>query len=371
MIPGWPYSVLAALEPGQTSWTAVLDAVRLGPDDDETAVTAVQVREVVTRLIEAGHWCDGDLRILVVFDAGYDVTRLAYLLADLPVELLGRLRSDRVMQLPAPPRQPGTNGRPRKHGGEMALADLAACPAPQVTISTPTSRYGTAVATAWDRVHPRLTHPAAWLEHDGPLPVIEGTLIRLRVDHLPGDRDPKPVWLWWSRTSACPADVDRLWQAFLRRFDLDPREGPLPGQCTETGQARPRTPARIEEPPPRTPARRGKNHQTGTHAQGTARTRRLNDKLRFLTLPAAAFFRPDRFLRGRRSRIGAVHPQPALQLRQPPLPLPGCVKLRPHYLVLGILRLHHGTQPRQHLLLLRYHISQATLLRHKPQACST
>jgi len=29
MIPGWPYSVIAALEPGRTSWTAVLDAVRL------------------------------------------------------------------------------------------------------------------------------------------------------------------------------------------------------------------------------------------------------------------------------------------------------------------------------------------------------
>jgi hypothetical protein len=34
------------------------------------------------------------------------------------------------------------------------------------------------------------------------LPVIEGTLIRLHVDHLPGDRDPKPVWLWCSATGA-------------------------------------------------------------------------------------------------------------------------------------------------------------------------
>jgi len=50
MIPGWPYSVIAALEPGRTSWTAVLDAVRLGPDDDEIAVTAAQVRDVITRL---------------------------------------------------------------------------------------------------------------------------------------------------------------------------------------------------------------------------------------------------------------------------------------------------------------------------------
>ena len=30
MIPGWPHSVIAALEPGRTSWTVVLDAIRLG-----------------------------------------------------------------------------------------------------------------------------------------------------------------------------------------------------------------------------------------------------------------------------------------------------------------------------------------------------
>ncbi len=221
MIPGWPYSVIAALEPGRTSWTAVLDAVRLGPEDDGTEVTAAQVREVVGRLTAAGHWSEGDQAILVIFDAGYDVTRLAWLLADLPVELLGRLRSDRVLQLPAPPRPPGTMGRPRKHGGQMALADPATWPAPQVTSSTVTTRYGTAVAAAWDRVHPRLTHRAAWSGHDGDLPVIEGTLIRLQVDHLPGDRDPKPVWLWFSRTGSAPAEVDRLWQAFLRRFDLE------------------------------------------------------------------------------------------------------------------------------------------------------
>ncbi len=221
MIPGWPYSVVAALEPGRTSWTLPLDAVRLGPEDDETGVTAAQVRDVVTRLARAGHWREGDPAILVVFDAGYDVTRLAWLLADLPVELAGRLRSDRVMHLPAPPRRPGTNGRPRKHGRELALSDPAACPDPQITTSTVTSRYGTATAAAWDRAHPRLTHRAAWLDHDGDLPVIEGTLIRLQVDRLPGDRDPKPVWLWWSRTGAAPADVDRCWQSFLRRFDLE------------------------------------------------------------------------------------------------------------------------------------------------------
>jgi hypothetical protein len=221
MIPGWPYSVIAALEPGRTSWTAVLDAVRLGPGDDDIAVTAAQVRDVITRLAGAGHWREGDPAILVIFDAGYDLTRLAHLLTGLPVQVLGRLRSDRVMQLRAPPRQPHTRGRPRKHGGQLALSDPATWPAPQTTTTTLTSRYGNAVAAAWDRVHARLTHRAAWLDHDGPLAVIEGTLIRLQVDHLPGDRAPKPVWLWCSRAGAPPAEVNRLWQAYLRRFDLE------------------------------------------------------------------------------------------------------------------------------------------------------
>ncbi|GGX53559.1 hypothetical protein GCM10010341_88480 [Streptomyces noursei] len=47
MVPGRPYSFVAALESGRTSWTATLDVVRQRPWDDEIAVTAGQVREVI------------------------------------------------------------------------------------------------------------------------------------------------------------------------------------------------------------------------------------------------------------------------------------------------------------------------------------
>jgi DDE superfamily endonuclease len=221
LIPGWPYSFVAALETGRSSWTAVLDAVRLGPADDTTAVTAAQLRAVIEQLITAGHWQPDDPDIVVVADTGYDVTRLAYVLADLPVELVGRLRSDRVLRLPKPIRPARATGRPPKHGPQIALDKPDSWPDPQHTTSTETTRYGTAVATSWDRVHPRLTHRGCWIDHAGDLPIIEGTLIRLQVDHLPGDRDPKPVWLWASTTGAAPSDVDRWWQAFLRRFDLE------------------------------------------------------------------------------------------------------------------------------------------------------
>ena len=110
MIPGWPYSLVAALEPGRISWTRLLDAVRLKPDDDLAAVTAAQVRGVIGRIIAAGHWHDGDPDIMVIFDAGYEPARLAWLLRDLPVQVLGRLGSNRVLRQAPRPASPARWG---------------------------------------------------------------------------------------------------------------------------------------------------------------------------------------------------------------------------------------------------------------------
>lgn len=54
MVPGWPYSIVAALDAGRTSGTAVLDAVRLEPGAGVAAVTTVQLREVVEQLVAPG-----------------------------------------------------------------------------------------------------------------------------------------------------------------------------------------------------------------------------------------------------------------------------------------------------------------------------
>jgi hypothetical protein len=220
-VPGWPYSVICALEAGRSSWTAPLDVLRLAPGDDAATVTARQMRELIERLMEAGQWKDGDPDVLIVVDAGYDVPRLAHLLKDLPVQVLGRMRSDRVLRRAAPPREPGTRGRPPRHGGEFVFGDPATWNTPDAATVTETRLYGTATARAWDRLHPRLTHRSAWVSQLGALPVIEGTVIRLQVEYLPSGATPKPVWLWWSGTDATDTQVDLLWQVFLRRFDIE------------------------------------------------------------------------------------------------------------------------------------------------------
>lgn len=88
-------------------------------------------------------------------DAGYDVTRLAYVLADLPVELVGRLRSDRVMLRDAGPRRSGPRGgQPGKHGGVLTFSKPASWHTPDQATACDTTRYGRAETLAWDRMPP-------------------------------------------------------------------------------------------------------------------------------------------------------------------------------------------------------------------------
>jgi ADP-ribose pyrophosphatase YjhB (NUDIX family) len=74
---------------------------------------------------------------------------------------------------------------------------------------------------------------------------------------------------------------------------------------------------------------------------------------------------------GPRPRIGAVHPQAALQFRQsqlkPPFPFPHRIHLSPQQRVLRVLRLHHRPQPRVRSAQPRGVIRQE-LIRHAPQA---
>ena len=219
-IPGWNYSVVAALESGRTSWTAPLDAVRLRPDDDATEVTAAQIRDLIGRLRAAGHLRAGDPNVLIAVDSGYDVIRLAYLLADLSVELVGRLRSDRVFYGPAPERA-GERGRPSRHGDELKLADQTTHPSPGAVCAGTHDRYGAYTLRAYGHQHPRLGRRGGWTEHPGELPVIEGTIIHVQVERLPGDRKPKPMWLWHSNPEPAQLDLARVFAAFLRRFDLE------------------------------------------------------------------------------------------------------------------------------------------------------
>jgi hypothetical protein len=219
--PGWPYSFVAALGPGRSSWTAILDAQRIGPDDDETEVAAAQLREVVGRLIAAGHLRPGDPPVIIAMDCGYHSARLAHLLGDLPVVVVARIRSVRVYRRPAPPRAPGTRGRGTVHGAPFRCADPATHGEPGAEQDGERTGRGPVAVAAWPRLHQELHRNVSGFG-DWPrgraFPVIEGTVIRVSA---PGRAAMEPMWLWAGVPDPGPALLRGLWQAYLRRFDLE------------------------------------------------------------------------------------------------------------------------------------------------------
>lgn len=220
-IPGWPYQVVALLESGASSWTAPCDAVRLGPDDDATTVTAAQIHDLLGRLRRSGRCGGGDVP-LGVFDSGYDLTRLGWLLRGEQVQLLGRVRGDRVFYTQPPAqRRDGRVGRRPRHGDRFELAHPDRLPAADQELTAQHARYGKVTVRAWHRLHPKLERRGNWADHEGQLPIVEGSVILIEVEQLGGGRQPKPLWLWWTAPEDTVFDLDRLWRAYLRRFDLE------------------------------------------------------------------------------------------------------------------------------------------------------
>ncbi|MFE3219334.1 transposase [Streptomyces antimycoticus] len=119
LIPGWPHSFVAVLEPGATSRTATLDrdpARTGGPRNRDH-------RHPVARCRRATHrrWSMTDRGPAYPDRQRYRPQRHPPGLgpARPAGRLVSRIRSDRVMRLPKPPRTHGDNSRPPKHGPEF------------------------------------------------------------------------------------------------------------------------------------------------------------------------------------------------------------------------------------------------------------
>ncbi|MFD6969074.1 transposase [Streptomyces sp. NPDC059949] len=95
-------------------------------------MTAALLRDVIERLIAAGQRTPGEPDI--VTDAGYDVTRLAWVLQDLPVDLVSRARGDRATRLPQTASRLRREGRPTaeaRDGVPLRCRHVASGPGPE------------------------------------------------------------------------------------------------------------------------------------------------------------------------------------------------------------------------------------------------
>lgn len=223
VVPGWEFQWITALEWGRSSWTQPVDARRLSQGSCPVLSTAEQIRDLTRRLdTQPGQ---GRPVPLFVLDQGYAAAALTHALDDLPVQTLVRIAGDRVFYDGRPdPRKPGP-GRNGIHGHRFALNTPVNLRRPdQMLIVPDTTHYGRVEVRAWHRLHQRVARSGYFARLGDRiftrLPIIEGTVIEVRVERLPDGRSPhRTMWLWHSGPHT--PDLDVCWRAYLRRFDME------------------------------------------------------------------------------------------------------------------------------------------------------
>lgn len=217
IVAGWNYQWICQLDWAPDSWTAPLDVLRITPHVDTTIATIDQIKHLIELLPTNGEVP------LFVFDAGYDPIAISHGLASTRAEVLCRIRDDRVFH-PDPPARPNrpfeSGGRPPRHGKRFKCSEPNTWPDPDDTLIDRDSRYGDVHVQVWHAMHPRLLCRGHWSGYDVP-PIVKGSVIRVEVEHLPKptSRSKKTLWLWWSGEGV--PDLNRVWRAYLRRFDIE------------------------------------------------------------------------------------------------------------------------------------------------------
>ncbi len=216
---GWPFLVLAGLEWGPTSWTAPVDAVRLGPVDTLTGQTLAGMRRVLAGLAARGRAETPGF----VFDAEFDLMAFSHELAG-QAHIVGRLRANQVFH--ADPTHAGHTpgrGRPRRHGARIQLSKPGTLGTPDRVSETVSARYGRVRLSAWDDRHRRLVRhkTSYWANHEGLLPIVTGSVVRVEIERTgPGGGAPdRPMWLW--HAGPTPLDLVTIFAVYQRRFDLE------------------------------------------------------------------------------------------------------------------------------------------------------
>jgi hypothetical protein len=214
IVAGWAYQLVAGLSFERDSWVAPLDARRVRPEEDANLVAVAQVKDLLRRQpVTRG------AIPLFVFDAGYDPVKLQRGLEGQRAHVLVRLHSNRAFYTDPEEVEKRPLGRPRRHGSKFALPDPETWPEPAGEHRRLSGDYGEVRVRAWSGLHPKTRRIA---ERYGceKAPVVRGTVVLVEVAKLPRQtRKPKKLWLWFSGEGA--ADLDLLWRAYVRRFDLE------------------------------------------------------------------------------------------------------------------------------------------------------
>lgn len=197
LMVGHRYSWLARVVQERTSWCMPIDIARVATTETDS--------EVGVRQVEALDKLSDRLKVVVADSLYGNAVFLSVFLVVSTVFALVRLRSNRVLYEEPEPREPGTKGRPRKHGRKFKL-------------SAPWRPSDQTEVTTWFGQQIRLQ---AWQGlHFYQLPFLVGLV--LRIEFLKADGTPRfkrPLYLFW--TGPIDTPLPDLCRMYLWRFAIE------------------------------------------------------------------------------------------------------------------------------------------------------
>ncbi len=224
IVVGWAYQFIARLNFIRESWTAPVDVLRVHPMEDANEVAAEQqVKGLLGRLGRE----EVAIPLLFVFDAGYDPVKLQQGLEGSPCQIsssaCGRAAASTPIRASSPAARPHRTSASPRAEDEVRGPEHLARTLCKVHVRRCRLRGGARArldepASEGPRTR-RTGQPGAFTHRGRDARVGGGSAAASRREAA---RAAGVLWLWWHGGSegATPPDLDLLWRAYVRRFEL-------------------------------------------------------------------------------------------------------------------------------------------------------
>lgn len=204
---GYPYSLLEWCAEPHSSWSLPVDPRRVPSTQTAQGIGIEQIQSLAAARSDFL-----DVLDIVAADGKYGNARFLRPLKEQRCGILARLRCDRVLYGPPPPREPHQRGRPRVHGARFAFKEPETWGTPCEVMELEDEHWGKVRLERWSGLHEKKGA-------DVPYDVLRACV------HLEQAQPPAALWLAWLPPARFPSGVivtvETLWRAYIARWPVE------------------------------------------------------------------------------------------------------------------------------------------------------
>ena len=205
---GYPYSSLDWVAASHSSWALPVDERRVTSNQTAQEAGSVQIEDLAQARAELIEALD-----IVACDGKYGNAGFLRTVKGKRCGIVTRLRCDRVLFGPPPPREPKKRGRNKLHGKRFAFKEPDTWSEPDEVVELDDPYWGQVRLECWHHLHEKKGA-------DVPYDVVRASVHRER------EKPPAALWLAWLPPQQIPTGLtvtaQTIWRAYEARWPIEP-----------------------------------------------------------------------------------------------------------------------------------------------------